>query len=104
MSAENNCYLGPFLLQKCAAELKVHLLPYDYINPISLRWMNKLIAYHQSDRKFLSKTAIRKYLPNIELRYGLTKIRTPFTCVLKYRNKTDWIKTPGSITVLYLKN
>lgn len=74
LSAENYCYLGPFLVQQCAAELGVAQLPYDFINPISWRWVSKLIAFEKPDHRFLLKTAVRKFLPSIESRgYGLTK-------------------------------
>ncbi|RYZ25830.1 MAG: hypothetical protein EOO10_17210 [Chitinophagaceae bacterium] len=66
LAEENYCYLGPFLVQKCAADLTVPLLPFDYINPISWRWVSKLIAFKEPDHKFLLKNRIRKYLPFIE--------------------------------------
>ncbi|RYY70629.1 MAG: hypothetical protein EOO13_05935 [Chitinophagaceae bacterium] len=66
LAEENYCYLGPFLVQKCAGDLNVPLLPFDYINPISWRWVPKLIAFKEPDHKFLLKTRIRKYLPFIE--------------------------------------
>lgn len=67
------CYLGPFVVQKCAKELSVKVLPFDLINPISWRWVKKLIAYRNPDTRFLLKNKLRRYLPSIESRgYHLT--------------------------------
>ncbi|MDQ0640910.1 hypothetical protein QF042_004475 [Pedobacter sp. W3I1] len=59
------CEFGPFVIQKCAAELNVEILKYDVINPISWRWVNKLIAYKKIDRIFHIKLLVRKLLPFI---------------------------------------
>jgi len=68
------CYLGPFLVQKCAKELHVDVLSYDYVNPVSWRWTNKIIAYKRPDRRFLVKRALRPWWPGAESRgYGLTQ-------------------------------
>lgn len=68
------CHLWPFVVQKCAGELPVKTLGYDYFNPISWKWVKELIVYKKPNRKFLLKTKIRKLLPRFEARgYGLTK-------------------------------
>ncbi|RZK39369.1 MAG: hypothetical protein EOO90_18970 [Pedobacter sp.] len=67
------CYLGPFLVQKCAKEIDVSILPFDYINPISWRWTNKLIAYNKIDFKFFIKLFIRKLLGKNVSGYQITK-------------------------------
>lgn len=59
----NYCDLGPFLVQKCAKEMPINILPYDFINPISWRWTNKIIAFEKPDHKFRIKNFLRKYFP-----------------------------------------
>lgn len=70
------CYIGPFLVQHTAKELNVSLLPFDFINPISWRWVPKLIAFKQPDRKFLLKNLVRRYIPFFEGRGYLVTSNT----------------------------
>lgn len=67
------CYLGPFLVQKCAAEMHVKVLSFDMINPISWRWVNKIIAFTQPDYKFILKNIVRILIFKKTSGYRLTK-------------------------------
>lgn len=67
------CYLGPFLVQKCAKEMEIAVLPFDYINPISWRWTHKMIAYKKLDYNFLIKSFLRKLLGKNVSGYQITK-------------------------------
>lgn len=74
MESVHYCYLGPFLVQQCAREMNVTVLPWDYLNPISWRWVPDLIAFRQPNAKFLLKTRIRRTFKRFEHRgYGITK-------------------------------
>jgi len=57
------CEFGPFVVQKCARVLNIEILGYDVINPISWRWVNKIIAYKKFDLIFHLKLLIRRLLP-----------------------------------------
>lgn len=57
------CEFGPFIVQKCAEILNVEILDYDVVNPISWRWVNKIIAYKKFDKVFHFKLIVRKLMP-----------------------------------------
>ena len=57
----NYCDLGPFLVQDAVRKLGVLVLTYDFINPISWRFTDKIIAYKKRDYRFLLKNLLRKF-------------------------------------------
>ncbi|WP_426328046.1 glycosyltransferase [Pedobacter sp. R-06] len=64
------CEFGPFVVQKCAKELNVEILPFDVINPISWRWTRQLIAFQKPDIIFFLKQFIRLLLPMVYEKKG----------------------------------
>ncbi|MNI51235.1 hypothetical protein D3C73_1059470 [compost metagenome] len=67
------CYLGPFLIQQCAVEKQISILSYDVINPISWRWVSKIIAFEKPDYKFIVKNILRILLQKDTRGYRVTK-------------------------------
>lgn len=68
------CYLGPFVIQECAAKFHIPILPYDVINPISWPMVHKIIAYEKIDWTFMIKKALRIFFPKKEKRgYNITR-------------------------------